>query len=205
MLANYKIMTFFSAASQQEIHQNGKHSSACAVDGYKVEEGSVEIISSNIPSLQTQLTDVTEGMSTVVHTDSPKTGHNMSELKGDLDAVRTDNDATINYTAERGKQVSLEWDWTGIGLNMTESVASTPAWSQRQLSDEVQRTTELVQNLSFKEEETADHVLVLNKQVHGIEKEVEKLKENVELIHQDSISKLFCLCDSPLGCAYITV
>ena len=38
-----------------------------------------------------------------------------------------------------------------------------------ELSDEVQRTTELVRNLSSKEEEMVGHVLILNEQVHGIE------------------------------------
>ena len=82
---------------------------------------------------------------------------------------------------------------------MTESDVSVTAWSERQLSDEVQRTTELVRNLSSKEEETVSHVLILNEQVHGIEMKVEKLKENVELMHQGSISMLFCLFQSPLG------
>ena len=85
---------------------------------------------------------------------------------------------------------------------MTESEVLVTAWSERQLSDEVQRTTELVRNLSSKEEEAVGHVLILNEQVHGIEMEIEKLKENMELMHQDSISKLFCLLQSPLAYIY---
>jgi len=52
---------------------------------------------------------------------------------------------------------------------VTESEVSLTGWSERQLSDEVRRTTELVWNLSSKEEEMVGHVLILNEQVHGIE------------------------------------
>ena len=50
-----------------------------------------------------------------------------------------------------------------------------------------------MRNLSSKEEETVGHVLILNEQVHGIEMKVEKLKENVELMHQDSMHKYVVL------------
>ena len=147
------------------------------------------------------LTEATKMMSPVVQTDYLHS-HNKSEVKDDVDVIQTDNAATISHTTERSKQVSLEQERTGIGPNVTESEVLVTAWSERQLSEEVQRTTELVRNLSSKEEETAGHVLVLNEQVHGIEMEVEKLKENVELMHQDSISKLFGLLQSSLGYIY---
>jgi len=186
---------FFQASPKQEIaKQNGKHSSTWAVDSHKVEDDSLEKNAANIPGV---VTEATKMMSPVVQTDYLHS-HNKSEVKDDVDVIQTDNAATISHTNERSKQVSLEQERTGIGPNVTESEVSVTAWSERQLSEEVQRTTELVRNLSSKEEETAGHVLVLNEQVHGIEMEVEKLKENVELMHQDSISKLFCLLQSSL-------
>lgn len=190
---------FFPASPKQEISkQNGEHSIAWAVESHKVEDGSLEKNAANIPEV---LTEATKIMSPVVKTDYLHS-HNKSEVKDDVDVIQTDNAATISHTTERSKQVSLEQEQTGIRPNVTESEVSVTAWSERQLSDEVQRTTELVRNLSSKEEETAGHVFVLNEQVHGIEMEVEKLKENVELMHQDSISKLFCLFQSSLGYIY---
>lgn len=190
---------FFQASPKQEIaKQNGKHSSTWAVDSHKVEDDSLEKNAANIPGVQTEATKM---MSPVVQTDYLHS-HNKSKVKDDVDVIQTDNAATISHTTEKSKQVSLEQEGTGIGPNVTESEVSVTAWSERQLSEEVQRTTELVRNLSSKEEETAGHVLVLNEQVQGIEMEVEKLKENVELMHQDSISKLFCLLQSSLGYIY---